>query len=891
MPVLSIGDRRLGAILLQLGYVSDADLQKALERHAEIGGRLSDILIESGMVSERRIARAIEDELSYPLVNLVALKPPPEVTALIEGERAQELQALPFALENDKLRVAFVDPLNTMAVELIEDLTGYTVEPYQALRDQMKWAVANFYPELGLEIPDIDKIASSEDERLGHRLLRHRLITEKQLEEALALQEPGGEPLGKLLINLGYLREADLYGVLAEQADVPFMASVAELEIPDEVSSLMLRSDAVKLQAVPIRDDGDAYMVVTTDPKKRPDIQALFSKVVKVTMVPPSELEFLIERIYAQKGRLGESLVQSGKVNREQLAEALKVQRKAGKSKPLGEVLVELGYVSGDEVERALAKQRAGGGRLEDTLVQSGKLSPEMLARSLAVQLGYEYINPNEVAPDPTVLTLIPEAQARRYTLFPYKMQGASLVVIMKDPRNVFALDDLRLMTGRDIVPAVSPEQDIVKLIDRFYAASANDVDKLNQELAQLGRTQEAAKVVEEIDSSLDDNAIVRTVDTIIREAIIQEASDIHIEPTVDKINVRLRIDGSLRHYMELPKSAGASVAARIKIMASLDIAERRVPQDGRVRFRSKNISTDLRTSTLPTVYGEKVVMRILQKATNIPEIEDLGFSEFNFQRFQDTILKPYGIFLITGPTGSGKSFTTFSALKRIATPDVNVTTIEDPVEYEIPGINQSQVNNAAGMTFARALRAFLRQDPDVIMVGEIRDTETAKIAVEAALTGHLVIGTLHTNDAAGAITRLEEMGVELFNISASLIGVLAQRLVRRICKGCKVEVAPDPEVLRRLGLSDNELIGAKLFRGVGCEKCNGTGYKGRMAIHELMTIEEPVRHAIILEKSASEIKDVAITDTGMKTLRQDGLEKALQGHTTLEEILSATNE
>ncbi len=891
MPVLSIGDRRLGAILLQLGYVSDGDLQKALERHAEIGGRLSDILIESGMVSERRIARAIEDELSYPLVNLVALKPAPEVTALIEGERALELQSLPFALEGEMLRVAFIDPLNTMAVELIEDLTGYTVEPYQALRDQMRWAVAMYYPELGLEIPDIEKLSSPADERLGHRLLRHRLVLEDQLEEALALQEPGGEPLGKLLQNLGYLTEADLYGVLAEQADVPFLAVVTDLEVPDEVSSLMLRSDAVKLQAVPIRDEGDAYMVVTTDPKKRPDIQSLFSKPVKVTMVPPGELEFLIERIYAQKGRLGESLVQSGKVNREQLAEALKVQRKAGKSKPLGEVLVELGYASADEVERALAKQRAGGGRLEDTLVQSGKLSPEMLARSLAVQLGYEYVNPNEAAPDPSVITLIPEAQARRYTLFPYKMQGSSLVVIMKDPRNVFALDDLRLMTGRDIVPAVSPEADIVKLIDRFYASSGTDVDKLNAELAQMGRDSQAAKNEEQMDTNLDDNAIVRTVDTIIREAVIQECSDIHIEPTVDKIIVRLRIDGSLRNYMELPKSAGASVAARIKIMANLDIAERRVPQDGRIRFRSKNMSIDLRTSTLPVVYGEKVVMRILQKATNIPEIESLGFSDFNFQRFQDTILKPYGIFLITGPTGSGKSFTTFSALKRIATPDVNVTTIEDPVEYEIPGINQSQVNNAAGMNFARALRAFLRQDPDVIMVGEIRDTETAKIAVEAALTGHLVIGTLHTNDAAGAITRLEEMEVEVFNISASMIGVLAQRLVRKICKGCKVEVAPDPEVLRRLGLSEDELEGVKLFRGVGCEKCNGTGYKGRMAIHELMTVDDAVRNAIIAGKSATEIKDVAIQDTGMKTLRQDGLEKALQGHTTLEEILGVTSE
>jgi type IV pilus assembly protein PilB len=889
MPVLSIGDRRLGAILLQLGYVSDADLQKALERHAEIGGRLADILIDSGMVSERRIARAIEDELSYALVNLTQLKPDPEVTALIEGERAQELGALPFALEGDTLRVAFVDPLNTMAVETIEDLTGYFVEPYQALRDQMRWGIAHYYPELGLEVPSIESVISPADEQLGQRLIRKGLVPQSVLDEALSLQEPGGEPIGKMLISMGALTERDLYAELAEQSEVDFLPDVSDLDVPDEVSSLMLRADSVKLQSVPIRDEREHVVVAVSDVRRLADVQTILGKPVKLVMVPPSELEFLIEKTYAQKGRLGEALVQQGKVNRDQLSEALKVQRKSGKSKPLGEVLVELGYVSGDEVERALAKQRAGGGRLEDTLVQSGKLSPEMLAKSLAVQLGYEFINPNEAAPDPTVTTLIPEAQARRYTLFPFRMQGNSLVVIMKDPRNVFALDDLRLMTGREIVPAVAPEKDILKLIERFYASSATDVDALNKELSALGGG--SSKDDASNDPNLDDNAVVRTVDTIIREAIVAEASDIHIEPTQDKISVRIRVDGSLREYMVLPKAAGQSVAARIKIMAQLDIAERRVPQDGRIRFRSKNIQVDLRTSTLPVVYGEKVVMRILQKASNIPEIEDLGFSEWNFQRFQDTILKPYGIFLITGPTGSGKSFTTFSALKRMATPDVNVTTIEDPVEYEIPGINQSQVNNAAGMNFARALRAFLRQDPDIIMVGEIRDTETAKIAVEAALTGHLVIGTLHTNDAAGAVTRLEEMGVESFNISAALVGVLAQRLVRRICTKCKVEAAADPEVLRRLGLGDSEIQNAKLFRGVGCDRCGGTGYKGRLAVHELLVLDEPVRTAIIKHMSATEIKEIAVSECGMRTLRQDGIAKAIQGYTTLEEILGATNE
>jgi type IV pilus assembly protein PilB len=660
------------------------------------------------------------------------------------------------------------------------------------------------------------------------------------------------------------------------------------LKISEDVWTLLLRGDAVRFQAVPYQDDGATITVLCPEPKRQPDIQALFSKQIKIMMVSPTEVEALIERLYQQKGRLGEELVQQGKVNREQLAEALKVQRKAGKSKPLGEVLVEMGFVEGDEVERALAKQRSGGGRLEDTLVQSGKLSPEMLAKSLAVQLGYEFVNPNQEAPDPGVITLIPENQARRYTLFPFKMQGTSLQVLMKDPRNVFAIDDLKLMTGREVVPVVATESDIQKLIDRAYGSSGVSADELNKELAALGS---GGKQVEEVDSSLDDNAVVRTVDHIIREAILAEASDIHIEPNPDNIRVRLRIDGNLRELTTLPKASAQSIAARIKIMGGLDIAERRVPQDGRVQFKSKGINSDLRLSTLPIKYGEKIVMRILQKATNIPEIEDLGLSEYNLARYADLIQIPYGIFLITGPTGSGKSYTTFSTLKRIATPDVNVSTIEDPIEYEIPGLNQSQVNNAAGMTFARALRSFLRQDPDIIMVGEIRDTETAKIAVEAALTGHLVIGTLHTNDSAGAVTRLEEMGVELFNISASLVGVMAQRLVRRVCKNCKTEMPADPDVLRRLGIPDERIQGATLMKGVGCDKCNGTGYKGRMGIHELLVMDDHIRKAIIEGKTSTEVRAVAREKAGLRTLMEDGIEKALAGHTTLEEIASMISE
>jgi type IV pilus assembly protein PilB len=477
---------------------------------------------------------------------------------------------------------------------------------------------------------------------------------------------------------------------------------------------------------------------------------------------------------------------------------------------------------------------------------------------------------------------MVPEATVRRYNVFPHHMENGTLVVLMKDPRNIFAIDDLKMITKREILPAVCTESAINKLIERSYGGGG-DMDELAKEFEKKKKQEEEVST-----SALDDNAVVRLVNNIIREAYIQEASDIHIEPRQQEILVRIRVDGNLREYMKLPKGAGPAIASRVKIMANLDIAERRIPQDGRVRFRERSIDLDLRLSTLPTVYGEKIVMRLLRKATEIPEIEQLGFAQNVFQRFEDVISKPYGIFLITGPTGSGKSFTTFSILKRIATPEKNTTTVEDPVEYEIPGINQTQVNPVAGLTFAKALRSFLRQDPDIIMVGEIRDSETAKIATEAALTGHLVIATLHTNDAAGAVTRLEEMGVELFNISAALVGVLAQRLVRRVCEHCKTEVEPDPQVLRRLEMGDADIRGKKLYKGVGCERCNGTGYKGRAAIHELMVINEEIRAAIVAGKSATEVKDVA-RKTGMSTLREDGIQKAFMGITTLEEVLART--
>jgi type IV pilus assembly protein PilB len=885
VPVLSIGDKRLGAVLLERGYVSDESLQTAIGRHADVGGRLANILVNIGVISEQRIIRAIEESLGIPQALLTRIDVSSDALAKVPADLANEVGAFPFGIDGVRLRVAFEDPLDALALEEIEDASECIVEPYQTLSIELRWALATHYPELGLVPPDALELDTGR--RLGTLILERGYATEKELDEAIEEQERTGGLLGRILVEQGVLTEDELAPLLAEQVGIPFVERLDDSPFDEGLADHLLRLDAIDFHAVPYKEEDEQLVIAVADPRRMPDIEAIIRRPVIFVASTENSVMRRIEAMYADnKGRLGETLLVNRKLNRDQLRKALEEQKKLGHVKPLGEVLIDLGYVAKTDVDEAVNAQRSGGGRLEDTLVQSGKLSPDMLAKSLAMQLGYEFITEDNLTVDPYAVSLVPEATARRYNAMPIRLEGNTLIVAMKDPRHVFALDDIRLITGKELQPAVATEETLGRLVSRFYR-DGDDMDELAKAvLEEVGHQDQ----IEEDTSAIDDNALVKVVNNIIREAILNDISDIHIEPRPQEVQIRVRKDGTLREYMTMPKATSSALAARIKIMGGLNIAERRVPQDGRVRFKDRNMEVDLRLSTLPTVYGEKSVMRILKKASNIPEIENLGFASHNFQRFSDVIKKPYGMFLITGPTGSGKSFTTFSILKRIAVPEVNVSTVEDPVEYEIPGINQTQVNPKAGLDFARALRAFLRQDPDVIMVGEIRDQETAKISVEAALTGHLLIATLHTNDASGAVTRLTEMGIEPFNVSASLIGVLDQRLVRKVCKDCKVEYTPEPDVMRRLNLADEQVSGKSLFRGVGCEKCNGTGYNGRYGIHELLIVDNDIEAAIVKEKSSFEIKDIA-SQNGMMTLRDDGIHKAFEGITTLEEVLARTSE
>jgi type IV pilus assembly protein PilB len=480
--------------------------------------------------------------------------------------------------------------------------------------------------------------------------------------------------------------------------------------------------------------------------------------------------------------------------------------------------------------------------------------------------------------PDANAIALVPRELAIRYTLMPIEIEDDHLVVAMADPQNVLALDDLRIITGYEIAPAISTKDSIVAAVDEFYKVATTMSE---DDLDAGGDTAELT--LEDITEVTDDAPVVKLVNYIINRAVADRSSDIHIEPQEKDLRVRYRIDGVLHEMMRSPKSTQQALISRFKIMADMDIAETRKPQDGHTALTIGGHAMDFRVSTLPTVYGERVVLRILRKDNIMLRLQDLGFLPSALERFESSFRKPYGAILVTGPTGSGKSTTLYAAINVLNTPAKHILTAEDPVEYHLAGVNQVQTNVKAGLTFARALRSFLRCSPDIILVGEIRDQETAKIAIESALTGHLVLSTLHTNDAAGAVTRLTEMGVEPFLVASAVDCVLAQRLARRLCPDCKEEYKPSKQLALDAGFAEDDLP-ERLWRPTGCKKCGGTGYRGRMGIHEVMIISEEIGDLTVKEATSEAIREVAM-EQGMLTLKQDGLEKCRQGQISIQEV------
>ncbi len=548
--------------------------------------------------------------------------------------------------------------------------------------------------------------------------------------------------------------------------------------------------------------------------------------------------------------------------------------------KQLGDILLEGGLVDRGQLTKAVEEQQRLGRSLGRVLVDLGMVTESQLVAALAQQIGLPFVDLSEFPVDGSAVASIAPAVARRHMALPIGYEDGRLLVAMADPANVFAVDDIRSLTGRDVKPVVATKADLISAINRFHR-SDEALDELTHTL-QNNEEDDALARVKEI---VDDAPIVKFVNLLISQAIADRASDIHIEPGEKELRVRFRIDGVLHDIMRSPRSIQAGVTSRLKIMADMDIAERRVPQDGRLSVTTGGKKIDLRVASLPVVWGEKIVMRILDNSTAMLTLADLGFQADNFDRWKQSYTKPYGMLLVTGPTGSGKSTTLYATLNIVSRPEVNVITVEDPVEYRIPGINQVQANPRAGLTFAKALRSILRSDPDIVLLGEIRDHETAQIAIEAALTGHLVLSTLHTNDAPSAVNRLIEMGIEPFLVGSALDCVLAQRLARRLCPKCKEAYTPTREMLAasRWNWQQDEL--PTVFRAIGCSACSNTGYKGRLALHEVMPVDEEIERLAVGRASADAIGSAARA-RGMTTLRDDGLGKVLQGLTSIEEIL-----
>jgi type IV pilus assembly protein PilB len=590
----------------------------------------------------------------------------------------------------------------------------------------------------------------------------------------------------------------------------------------------------------------------------------------------------------------------------------------------IGELLLKEKIITPEQLQQALNHQKANGGKLGYNLVKMGFVKDEQITALLSKQYGVPAINLAQFQIDPTIVKLVPTEAARKYQIIPLSRSGSTLTIAMTDPTNVFAMDDIKFMTGYTVEPAVASEIAITEAIEKYYAGgkvavtppkgqkgasaanpsggstlemASKGLEELQASLGVAGDDVEVLEELEEIDAEAlakqgEDAPVVRLINVVLMSAIQKGASDIHIEPYEKELRVRYRIDGILYNIMAPPMKYRDAIASRVKIMAKLDIAEKRLPQDGRIKIRYNESGEpkeiDFRVSCLPTLFGEKIVLRLLDKDKLMLDMTKLGFEPESLAKFEAAILRPWGMVLVTGPTGSGKTNTLYSSIAKMNTPETNIMTAEDPVEFNLPGINQVQVKENIGLNFAAALRSFLRQDPNIILVGEIRDFETAEIAVKAALTGHLVLSTLHTNDAPSTINRLMNMGIEPFLVASSVHLICAQRLVRRVCSHCKEPHEMTPAALIQAGFTQDEAADVIPLKGNGCDKCNSTGYKGRVGLYEVMEISEELRELVLVGASGLELRRKAVEE-GMITLRRSGLRKVQDGMTSIEEVVRET--
>lgn len=785
---------------------------------------------------------------------------------------------------------------------------------------------------LGVDTRGIDEI-----------LLEMGVLKITDLKKAWDIQREKNCSIEDVLLELGLVSQKDLMHANAKKMGIPFV-DLTDYQIKDEsVPLLITRNIANRYKVIPIEKDNGVLTVAMDDPTDIfciDDIRLATALEIKPVLADVKEIEKLILKYFGEEKKQPKAKV----IPMKQLEDELEGQDMFSEEESLlnsqmydsiksdvqpnsfegstsnvvqsdldfarqgeggifkdkiGNLLVRAGVITQEQLDHALSMQAKSGGLIGQILVKNGYLNKKSLFEFLQKQMGVDFVDLENIQIDEEVLHLVSSSIAKMHNLIPIEKSNNYLKVAMSDPMNIFSIDDLRLTTGLEIIPCLADEEQIAIQIDKYYGKvdkkkrqeqQEQSFAKLDEEIKEINEkiADEIIEIEETEEDTLDvsdlENApIVKMVNVILQKAIATKSSDIHIEPQEDLVQIRYRIDGQLVPIMSYDRKILPSLVARVKIMSGLNIAEKRIPQDGRIGMKLHEKEYDMRVSVLPTMFGEKIVIRIADKEGFNVSKQDLGFFEDDMKKFDEIISHPHGIVLVTGPTGSGKSTTLYTALKELCKPNVNILTVEDPVESTIRGINQVQVNVKAGLTFAAALRSFLRQDPDIIMVGEIRDGETAEIATRAAITGHLVFSTLHTNDAASSITRMIDMGIEPFLLSSSLVGLIAQRLVRRLCPNCKEPVEIDDETRELLNIEEGEEV--TVFKAKGCEHCNNTGYKGRIAVYEILQVDKEIRELISKNANSDDIKDLAIKH-GMKTLRMNSARLVKNGTTSIEEMM-----
>lgn len=785
---------------------------------------------------------------------------------------------------------------------------------------------------LGVDTRGIDEI-----------LLEMGVLKITDLKKAWDIQREKNNNIEDVLLELGLVSKKDIMHANAKKMGIPFV-DLTDYQIKDEsVPLLITRNIANRYKVIPIEKENGVLTVAMDDPADIfciDDIRLATALEIKPVFADVKEIEKLIVKYFGEEKKQPEPKVKSTKELEDELEgqdmfgsddsllnsslyDSIKTdmepnsfegstsnvvqsdldfarQGEGGIFKDkIGNLLVRSGVITQEQLDHALSVQAKAGGLIGQILVKNGYLDKKSLFEFLQKQMGVDFVDVENIQIDEEVLQLVSSSIAKMHNLIPIEKSNNALKVAMSDPMNIFSIDDLRLTTGLEIIPCLGDEEQIVAQIDKYYGKvekkekekrQEQSFAKLDEEIKEINEkiAGEIIELEEDDDDTLDvsnlENApIVKMVNILLQKAIATRSSDIHIEPQEDLVLIRFRIDGQLVQIMSYDKKILPSLVARIKIMSGLNIAEKRIPQDGRIGMKLHGKEYDMRVSVLPTMFGEKIVIRIADKeGFNVSKL-DLGFFEDDMEKFDEIISNPHGIVLVTGPTGSGKSTTLYTALKELCKPNVNILTVEDPVESTIRGINQVQVNVKAGLTFALALRSFLRQDPDIIMVGEIRDSETAEIATRAAITGHLVFSTLHTNDAASSVTRMIDMGIEPFLLSSSLVGLIAQRLVRRLCTNCKEPMEIDDNIRNILNLQEDEEV--TVYKAKGCEQCNDMGYKGRIAVYEILKVNREIRELISKNANSDVIKDMAIKHD-MKTLRMNCARLVKNGTTTIEEMM-----